>query len=47
MTRCEKCKCEFDELEMVIMPMEPDDNLSFLCLECYGLVLKDLEDEPE
>jgi len=45
MTKCEKCKCEFDELEMIILPMDPDDTLNFLCLECYDLVMKDVENE--
>lgn len=45
MTKCEKCKCEFDELEMIIRPMELEDVLSFLCLECYELVIEEEENE--
>jgi len=45
MTKCEKCQCDFDELEMVILPMGPEDELTFYCKECYDIVIQDLKEE--
>lgn len=38
MTECEKCKCEYEETEIVIPSHDKGEDIKFVCKECYQLM---------